>query len=69
MKCSFNASGEMTSAKGCAYIFTNESHSGMPYSSGITSIDAIEQRAGFDFFARVPEALQKAAERTSSPLW
>ena len=69
MKCSFNASGEMTAAKGCAYIFTNESHSGMPYSSGISSIDAIEQRAGFDFFARVPEALQKEAERTSSPLW
>ena len=68
MKCSFNASGAMTAAKGCAYIFTNEAHSGS-YSSGITTIDAIEARAGFDFFANVPEALQNAAEKSSKAIW
>lgn len=69
MKCSFNASGEMTAAKGCAYIFTNESHSGAKYSSFITSIDAIEQRSGIDFFPRVPENLQTAAESKAESIF
>ena len=69
MKCSFNASGEMTAASGCAYIFTNESHSGESYSDGITTIDEIEARAGFDFFPNVPSALQTTAEGQSSGLW
>lgn len=69
MMCSFNTSGQMTSAKGCAYVFTNEAHPKMEYSQGITTIDAIEQRAGFDFFANVPKALQDAAEKTSKSIW
>ena len=69
MKCSFNADGTMTAAKGCAYIFTNEAHKGMSYSQGITSIDAIEQRSGFDFYANVPANLQEAAEKTSASVW
>lgn len=66
MKCSFDGSGKMTAAKGDAYVFTNEAHSGMKYSEGRTTIDAIEQRSGFDFFHNVPAELQDAAERTSS---
>lgn len=69
MKCSFNTSGEMTSAKGCAYIFTNEAHSNMAYSEGITTIDAIEKRSGFDFYTNVPKELQDAAESSSKSLW
>lgn len=68
MKCSFNESGSMTAAKGCAYLFTNEAHSGS-YSQGITSIDAIEQRSGWDFFVNVPSALQDTAEAQSSEIW
>ena len=68
MQCSFNSSGTMTAAKGCAYLFTNEAHSGT-YSQGLTSIDAIEQRSGWDFFANVPKELQDAAESTSASLW
>jgi DNA/RNA endonuclease G (NUC1) len=68
MKCSFSG-GQMTTAKGCAYIYTNESHTGESYSNGLTSIDAIEARAGFDFFANVPAALQNAAETTSTSIW
>lgn len=68
MKCSFNSSGAMTGAKGCAYIFTNEKHSGN-YSQGVTSIDAIEERSGWDFFANVPKDLQDTAERSSTALW
>ena len=68
MKCSFDDSGNMTAAKGCAYIFENKAQSGS-YQQGRTSIDAIENRAGFDFFANVPAALQNAAESSSKSLW
>lgn len=68
MKCSFDTSGTMTAAKGCAYIFTNEAHSGT-YSQGITSIDDIEQQSGWDFFANVPTNLQTTAEAQSTALW
>ena len=62
MKCSFDAFGNMTDAKGAAYIFTNEAHGGSAYGNFITTIDAIEQRSGFDFFPRVPADIQEAAE-------
>ena len=68
MKCSFDDSGAMTAAKGCAYLFTNEAHSGN-YSQGITTIDAIEQRSGWDFFTNVPKELQDAAESSSKAIW
>lgn len=68
MQCSFNGAGAMTVAKGCAYLFTNEAHSGN-YSQGITSIDAIEERSGWNFFANVPQELQDAAESSTSALW
>ena len=68
MKCSFDDSGNMTAAKGCAYIFENKAQSGS-YQQGRTSIDAIENRAGFDFFANVPAALQNAAESSSASIW
>ena len=68
MKCSFSG-GAMTAAKGCAYIFTNEAHNGEKYGDAITTIDAIESRAGFDFFANVPTSLQNTAEGQSASLW
>lgn len=68
MKCSFSDKGEMTAAKGVAYLFENKPQSGS-YNLGATTIDAVEQRSGFDFFTNVPEALQKAAESTNTPLW
>ena len=67
MLCTFNGS-TMTAAQGCAYLFTNEAHTGS-YSAGLTSIDAVEARAGFDFFAAVPASLQAAAESSTSELW
>ena len=47
------------------------SHSGEKYTDSKfrTTIDAIEQRAGFDFFANVPKELQDAAEKQSASLW
>lgn len=69
MKCSFNTSGTMTAANGVAYLFTNEAHNGMKYAEAATTIDAIEQRSGFDFFTNVPKTFQDAAEAMSSGLW
>ena len=58
-------------ANGVAYLFTNEAHSGEKYTDSKfrTTIDAIEERTGFDFFANVPPDLQDAAERQSASLW
>ena len=69
MKCSFGTDGKMTAAKGCAYIFENKAYSNSNYASYITSIDAIEQRSGWDFFTNVPASLQDSAEAQSSPVW
>ena len=60
MKCSFDASGAMTAAVGCAYLFDTNSTNVAPT---VTTIDAIESRTGFDFYTNVPAALQSAAER------
>ena len=71
MKCTFNGSHQCTAAQGIAYIYTNEAHSGVTYynTSFVTTIDAIEEMAGFDFFPNVPPALQSAAEAAATPLW
>jgi len=62
MLCTFSSPGEVSAAKGCAYVFENKAHSSSDYSGGITSIDSIESRAGFDFFPRVPKTIQDNAE-------
>lgn len=70
MLCGFDSSGAMTSARGAAYLYENVAHTGAVYSSAVyhTTIDAIEERAGFNFFANVPEGLQEAAESAFSSL-
>lgn len=63
MLCHFDSSGKISSAQGAAYLYENKANSGK-YSDAkyVTTIDAIEQRSGFDFFPRVPAAIQEAAE-------
>jgi uncharacterized protein YjdB/DNA/RNA endonuclease G (NUC1) len=67
MKCSFSG-GTMTAARGVAYLFENRAYT-TNYQANATSIDAVEARSGFDFFANVPAALQNAAETTSTSIW
>jgi len=70
MKCSFNSSGTMTAAKGVAYLTPgNDASSDTAYTGWITTIDAVEELTGFDFFANVPESLQTAAEKTKVALF
>ena len=59
MKCTFSSDGEMSAAVGCAYLFNTNSSNTAPTA---TTIDAIESRTGFDFFANVPTSLQTTAE-------
>lgn len=71
MKCSFDGSGTMTAANGVAYLYTNEAHKNESYNDAKfrTTIDAIEERTGFDFFVNVPPDLQETAERKIISLW
>ncbi len=72
MKCSFNSSGEMTGATGCAYVFINEEKSNNSPSqlpNYKTTIRSLEGRAGFNFFANVPDEFEEAAETKSTELW
>ena len=70
MLCSFDTSGNMTDAKGAAYLYENRAHSGASYSATTyrTTIDAIEERTGFDFYTKVPAALQDRAEASFTSL-
>lgn len=71
LRCSFDGLGTMTSAKGVAYLMENDAHSNSEFDNVKyrTSIDAIEERTGFDFFASVPNTLQDAAEKQTDPVW
>ena len=70
MKCSFNTSGAMTNAKGVAFLYSNEAHTGNYYDSGYrTTIREIESRTNLNFFANVPAAFQETAEQTSTLIW
>lgn len=69
MKCTLNGSGQVTGAQGIAFVYTNASHTGENYVSGATSIRSIEQRAGFDFFAKVPDNLENSAETNTDHSW
>ncbi len=70
MRCSFSG-GTITAASGVAYIFKNEAHTSVTYSDSKfrTTIDAIEDRTGFDFFPNVPDELEDAAESSTASLW
>ena len=49
----------MSAAVGCAYLVNTNASNTAPTA---TTIDAIESRTGFDFFANVPSSLQTTAE-------
>ena len=70
MRCTFNGT-TITGAKGIAFVYTNESHTGSSYNDSefVTTIDAIEERAGFDFFAAVPTNYQNSAEANTDASW
>lgn len=81
MKCTFSGS-TITGAQGIAFVYSNQAHitknTGLTYygtdtQTGnecfVTTIDAIETRAGFDFFSAVPANLQNTAEANADHRW
>lgn len=70
MRCTFDESGEVTAAKGVAYLTTgNNAAANTAYSGWTTTIDAVEELTGFNFFASVPEDIQSQAESTSASIF
>lgn len=66
MRCSFDSTGRVGSAVGTAFVFETNSTNAPP---DTTTIDAVEQRTGFDFFHLVPEPFQSEAENMSYRFW
>lgn len=67
MKCSFDASGEMNGATGCAYLFENRPYSGS-YNNYKYTINEVEARAGLDFFHNVPDQYEDKAENEKASI-
>lgn len=69
MMCHFDGSGNVTSASTSAWIFENKANTGGYSDSKFkTTVDAIETRTGFNFFANVPSEIQEAAESAFSDI-
>ena len=54
--------GTATAASAIGFWFTHEAHSGENWQNFAVSVDEIEQKTGFDFFANLPPALAATAE-------
>lgn len=64
--CTYNSSGEITAANGCAFIVETNSEN---TAATVTSIDYVESKTGFDFFANIPDSFENAAEAQSVIFW
>lgn len=64
MKVSFNADGEVTAAKGAAFLLNHET--GTKQEKTIRQMEAL---TGFDFFTNIPSTYQNSAEGTFTSLF
>ena len=60
MNVTYNSSGEVTDAKGAAYLFDHESNA--PQQN--KTIRQLETLTTFNFFANIPSQFQESAETT-----
>ena len=58
--------GTITAASAIGFWFTHEAHSGENWQNFATSVDAIEQKTGFDFFANLPDGVEASAETNAN---
>ena len=65
IRCTYDNAGNMTAASGCAYIVETNSAN---VTATLTSIDYVESKTGFDFFANLPDAFENTAEAQSTTL-
>lgn len=59
--------GTVTAASAIGFWFTHEAHSGEDWKNFAVSVDEIEQKTGFNFFANLPPSVESAAE--ANTLW
>ena len=58
--------GQVTAASAIGFWFTHEAHTGESYTSFAKSVDFIEEKTGFNFFANLPPAVEATAEQNTS---
>ena len=58
--------GQITAASAIGFWFTHEAHSGESYTNFATSVDFIEQKTGFNFFANLPPSIEALAETNTN---
>ena len=59
--------GQVTAASAIGFWFTHEAHSGEDWNSStfVKSVDFIEEKTGFNFFANLPPAVEATAEQNT----
>ena len=58
--------GQITAASAIGFWFTHEDHSGENWQSFAVTVDEIEQKTGFNFFANLPPAVEATAEQNKN---
>ena len=58
--------GQITAASAIGFWFTHEAHSGESYTTFAKSVDFIEEKTGFNFFANLPPSLESSAETNTN---
>ena len=65
LKVTTNSSGSVTAASTCGFWFDHKTYSDS-YTNYAVSVDQIEQWTGFDFFANLPDTIERTAEKNAS---
>jgi len=58
--------GSITSASAIGFWFTHEAHSGENWQNFAVSVDEIERKTGFNFFANLPPSVEASAETNTN---
>jgi endonuclease G len=58
--------GTVTAASAIGFWFTHEAHSGENWQNFAVSVDEIEQKTGFNFFANLPPSVEASAETNTN---
>ncbi len=58
--------GKVTDAKAVGFWFEHKVYSGNGFESYAVSVDEIEEKTGYDFFANLPDDMEAGAEQNSS---
>lgn len=66
LKVKTDANGEVTDAQTVGFWFENKYHDNSTYANYAVTTDQVEEWTGFNFFTKLPDTLEEAAEKNSS---